>query len=48
MPTNGVSIPDKDKVEVPEGQLANEDTWIELTNHKGDDEDEQLFPSELH
>lgn len=39
MPTNGISIPDEDKVEVPEGETATEDTWIELTNGKGDDED---------
>lgn len=37
MTTNGVSIPDIDKVEIPEDQTAVESTWIELTNHKGDD-----------
>ena len=40
MTTNGVSIPDNEKVEVPDGQEATEATWIELTNHKGDDDDE--------
>lgn len=40
MTTNGVSIPDVDKVEIPEDQTAVEATWIELTNHKGDDDDE--------
>ncbi len=40
MTTNGISIPDEDKIEVPHGQYANEDTWTELTNQKGDDDDE--------
>lgn len=39
MPTNGVSIPDEDKVEVPEDEYADESTWIELTNHRGDDDE---------
>lgn len=46
MPTNGVSIPDEDKVDIPEGETATEEMWIELTNQRGDDdeegEDEQL------
>lgn len=41
MTTNGISIPDEDKVEIPADEYANEDTWIELTNQKGDDDDEQ-------
>lgn len=40
MPTNGVSIPDNEKVELLPGEKADEATWIELTNHKGDDDDE--------
>lgn len=42
MPTNGISIPDQDKVQVPEGQKATDATWVELTNHKGDDYDDVL------
>lgn len=37
MTTNGISIPDEDKVMVPEGQEADEATWIELTNQGGED-----------
>lgn len=37
MPTNGVSIPDNDKVQVPEGEVFVEEAWVELTNQKGDD-----------
>lgn len=40
MPTNGISIPDEDKVEIPEGEEATEEMWTELTNQKGDDDDE--------
>ena len=40
MPTNGISIPDADKVEIPEGEEATEEMWKELTNQKGDDDDE--------
>lgn len=41
MTTNGVSIPDEEKVEIPADEWADEATWIELTNNKGDDDDEQ-------
>ncbi len=41
MPTNGISIPDIDKVILTEGEEANEDTWIELTNCKGNEEDDE-------
>lgn len=41
MTTDGLHIPDEDKVEVPEDEWANEDTWTELTNNKGVDPDEQ-------
>lgn len=42
MTTDGLRIPDDVKVEVPEGEWADEDTWIELTNNKGvDPNDEQ-------
>lgn len=37
MPTNGISIPDEDKIEIPKDEKADEATWVELTNHKGDD-----------
>lgn len=40
MPTNGISIPDEDKVVIPEGEEANDETFIELTNQKGDDDNE--------
>lgn len=40
MTTNGISIPDDDKVAIPEGEEATELTFIELTNNKGDDDDE--------
>lgn len=46
MPTNGVSVPDADKIEVPEGEEATEETWIELTNGKGDDEEEEAGDGE--
>lgn len=39
MPTNGISIPDEDKVDIPDGEEATEDMWVELTNQKGDDEE---------
>ena len=39
MPTNGISIPDEDKVEIPDGEEATEEMWVELTNQKGDDEE---------
>lgn len=39
MTTNGISIPDADKVEIPAGEAADEATWIELTNHKGDNDE---------
>lgn len=42
MPTNGVHIPDEDKVEVPAGEEADEATWIELTNHRGLTPEEDL------
>ena len=38
MTTNGLHIPDKDKVEIPAGESADEATWIELTNGRGDDD----------
>lgn len=37
MTTNGVSIPDDEKVPIPEGEYISEDGWIELTNHVGYD-----------
>lgn len=37
MTTNGVSIPDEDKVIVPEDEQIPEEGWIELTNHVGYD-----------
>ncbi|WP_255203063.1 hypothetical protein [Adlercreutzia caecimuris] len=37
MTTNGISIPDEDKVEIPEGEEATEAMWIELTNQRGDE-----------
>lgn len=40
MTTNGLHIPDTDKIEIPEEDYVTEDTWVELTNHKGDDDDE--------
>ena len=46
MPTNGISIPDEDKVKVPDGEWADDATWEELTNQRGLPEegecDEQL------
>lgn len=41
MTTDGLHIPDDVKVEVPEGEWADEDTWIELTNNKGVDPDDE-------
>lgn len=41
MPTNGISIPDKDKVEIPAGEAVDEATWVELTNHRGEDEPDE-------
>ena len=41
MPTNGISIPDEDKIKIPYGEAVDEATWIELTNHKGEVEHEQ-------
>lgn len=40
MPTNGISIPDEDKVEIPADEWADEATFVELTNQRGDDEDD--------
>lgn len=40
MTTNGVSIPDNEKTVIPAGETATEEMWIELTNHKGDDDEE--------
>ena len=40
MATNGISIPDEDKVEVLPGEEAVDETWAELTNNVGDDGDE--------
>lgn len=37
MTTNGLHIPDEDKVEVPEEDHC-EETWVELTNHRGEDD----------
>lgn len=42
MPTNVVSIPDADKVEIPAGEEVDEATWIELTNHRGNTPEEDL------
>lgn len=42
MPTNGVSIPDDEKVEIPEGEEVDEATWVELTNHRGITPEEDL------
>ncbi len=39
MTTNGISIPDEDKVEIPAGEEMTEEGWIELTNQKGGDEE---------
>lgn len=39
MTTNGLHIPDEDKVAIPEGEEATEEMWIELTNQRGDDEE---------
>lgn len=41
MTTNGISILDEDKCVIPEAEEATEEMWIELTNQKGDDDDEQ-------
>lgn len=41
MPTNGIDIPDKDKVEMPKGEHADEATWVELTNHRGKDDPDE-------
>lgn len=35
MTTNGLHIPDDEKVDIPEGEEVDEATWIELTNHRG-------------
>lgn len=40
MTTNGISIPDEDKIQIPEGETATEEMWIELTNQVGDDEED--------
>lgn len=42
MTTNGVSIPDSEKVEIPEGEYVSEEGWIELTNHVGRSLEEEL------
>lgn len=42
MPTNGLHIPDEDKVKIPEGEEVDEATWIELTNHRGISPEEDL------
>lgn len=42
MPTNGVHIPDSEKVEILEGEEVDEATWIELTNHRGISPEEDL------
>lgn len=39
MTTNGLHIPDEDKVVIPQGEEATEEMWIELTNQRGDDEE---------
>lgn len=39
MPTNGISIPDEDKVQLKPGEEADEQTWIELTNHRGGEDE---------
>ncbi len=40
MTTNGISIPDEDKITVPAAEEATEEMWVELTNQKGDAEGE--------
>lgn len=42
MPTNGVSIPDDEKVTIPAGEEVDEASWIELTNHRGISPEEDL------
>lgn len=41
MTTNGISIPDDAKVEVPLEEAASEETWEELTNNRGEDDDNE-------
>ena len=41
MTTNGISIPDTDKIKVPYGEAFDDATWIELTNHKEEVNHEQ-------
>lgn len=42
MTTNGLHIPDEDKVAILEGEEADDVTWIELTNHRGRDPEEDI------
>ena len=41
MTLEGIDIPDKDKVEIPKGEKADEATWIELTDHRGKDDPDE-------
>lgn len=42
MTTNGLHIPDEDKVVIPDGEAVDEATWVELTNHRGEDDEEEV------